>query len=271
MTSPDRNRRRVALGALALAAGAGGSLLLMQPETDGKLVAAQAARMGDRNGILIAYGNPATFRVGNDDLAAGWIRDGRMTAAALPDVAAALEGMAPSLAIYPPGFFAKLCRAVFICGTLLFGDMPAGGSWGAEWIVLAADPRVGKAGIYETAKLGIHHEFSSLVLQRMPAIARQWMPLLPSGWRPIDRTDDALGRQGERDGSDGFLSAYATTSAENDFNTYAETAFTAPARLRALGAHVVVVKRKTALLIQAYIALDPRMADVFRSLGLVGS
>ena len=128
------------------------------------------------------------------------------------------------------------------------------------------DPVVGPAGIRETARLGIHHEFSSLILPRLPGLEAQWAALLPGGWRTTEKAA-ALGRTGAADGHNGFLSACAATSAENDFNTYAETAFGNPSRLLALAARLELVRRKASLLLGAYVALDARMETAFRHLG----
>lgn len=55
---------------------------------------------------------------------------------------------------------------------------------------------------------------------------------------------------------------------ENDFNTYAETAFGAPGRLIAQAAASPVVARKAALLLQAYAQRDARMVQTYRKLGI---
>lgn len=263
------SRRRFGLGAAALVAAGTGGLLLRQPAGEGaEEVAARAAAIGRRYGLRVGYGDPAGFYVAPYGPADARLRDARATPATPVDVAPALDGIAESLGRYPPGFYARFCRAIFVCGTLYFGDVRGGGTYGPAWIILAADPSVGAGGIRETARLGVHHEFSSLVLPRVPWIEPRWAALLPPGWRPTVRTDDALRRTGPKDGSDGFLSPYAATSAENDFNTYAETVFGDPDRLVGLAARFPLVRQKAALLLGAYVALDPRMIATFRSLGL---
>lgn len=279
-------RRRFGSYALVAAAWDGAWLLRGAPRgnaADGPLrpsgapsaptpdVAARAAGIGRRHGLLIGFGRPAEFFVppyrASDTATPGTMA---MTPAAIADLPPALDGIAGSLACYPPGFYAQLCRAIFLCGTLRFEGAYAGGSYGPAWIILAADPRFGPDAIRETARLGVHHEFSSLVLARIPGLEARWATLLPAGWTPVLRTRDALLRTGPTDGSDGFLSAYAATSAENDFNTYAETAFGEPARLAALAGRFPAVRRKAALLLGAYAALDPRLLRTFRDLGLGG-
>lgn len=63
-------------------------------------------------------------------------------------------------------------------------------------------------------------------------------------------------------------SAYGATSFENDFNVYAERIFTEPAEVARLAALHPLVRRKLDALIAAYAAIDPRMIDTFRQLGV---
>ena len=233
-------------------------------------VAAQAAAIGRAHGLRVGFGDPTGFYVPPFGLADAAIPDAAMTPAAVKDLRPALDGIAESLALYPAGFYARFCRAVFLCGTLRFGGVRADGTYGPAWIVLAADPVVGPAGIRETARLGIHHEFSSLILSRVPGLGTRWAALLPRDWRATEQAGVALGRTGTADGHDGFLSAYAATSAENDFNTYAETAFGDPLRSLALARRFELVRRKASLLLGAYLALDARVELAFRRLGLQG-
>jgi hypothetical protein len=269
-------RRRLGLGLGALTAAAGGAFLLRgfpdasttNPDGGTTDVVGRAAEIGRRHGLQIGFGDPAGFYTPPFGPADALIPGGVAEPAATADLGPALDGIATSLALYPAGFYARFCRAIFLCGPLLFAGERAGGTYGRAWIILAADPFGGAGGIRETARLGVHHEFSSLVLPHLPGLAARWAALLPVGWHPILRTEDALRQVDAGDARDGFLSAYAATSVENDFNTYAETAFGNPALLAALAETLPVVKRKAALLLDAYTALDSRLADTFRDLRL---
>lgn len=61
---------------------------------------------------------------------------------------------------------------------------------------------------------------------------------------------------------------YGATSAENDFNVYAEKIFTEAKSIAELGKKQTVVARKIALLVAAYERLDSRMGAVFDRLGI---
>ncbi|WP_420138368.1 hypothetical protein [Sphingomonas sp.] len=263
------NRRSLLLKLAAVATAAGGTYLLLRPgQVDPKQVAARAAVIDQAYGVRIGYGDPASFYVPPYGPRDAIIPDGHATAAAPADVALALDAIAQSLAVYPPGFYASLCKAIFLCGTLRFGNEAAGGTYGPAWIILAADPSVGAGGIRETARLGVHHEFSSLVLKRAPLIEMRWRMLMPADWEPDPTNDQALRHDGGANVQEGFLSSYGATSLENDFNTYAETAFANPERLIALAQDDPVIRTKAALLLEAYAAHDPRIMQTYRKLGL---
>lgn len=230
----------------------------------------RARRLGQQNGILIGYGPPSTFYVAPYTEKDARIAHGRATAADPEVLGPALEGIEQSLRIYPAGFFSRLCGAIFLCGSLTLDGAPAGGTYGPAWIILAAPKQLGDGAILQTARLGVHHEFSSLVWHHMPDLVTAWQRLLPSGWRPAANNAEALraAAAGAPDPAAGFLTAYGATDAENDFNVYAETTFTDPERLARTAAAHATVAHKLALLMAAYAGLDGRMAAVFDQLGL---
>jgi hypothetical protein len=116
----------------------------------------------------------------------------------------------------------------------------------------------------------VHHELSSLVLARDPAALSRWTALTPSGWRFADSAPAALARASaaDPDPSTGFLSAYGATTAENDFNVYAEKMFTEPMNVARLARGHVLVAQKVAFVADAYAAVDPRIRETFARLGL---
>ncbi|HEX3695465.1 MAG TPA: hypothetical protein VH374_08740 [Polyangia bacterium] len=174
------------------------------------------------------------------------------------------------MSIYPDGFFSRACHAIFVCGSLILDDARAGGTYGPAWIILVASAESGVGGIFKTAHLGVHHEFSSLIWQKFPDLIKAWQPLMPVGWQPARDNAEALAaaETGSADPAAGFLTPYGRTSLENDFNVYAETAFAEPTLLRDLGRTYQVVAKKAGLLVAAYTALDDRMHDVFAKLEL---
>lgn len=127
------------------------------------------------------------------------------------------------------------------------------------------DPRTN----YDTARLGVHHEFSSLIWQRQPATAIRWRALMPPGWQPAGSSAEALGayERAPPPPASGILTAYGATSLENDFNTYAEIALAEPDRMKRLAAGNAVVAAKLAVLVDAYVATAPGFRQMFAALG----
>jgi hypothetical protein len=64
------------------------------------------------------------------------------------------------------------------------------------------------------------------------------------------------------------VSAYGATTAENDFNTYAEKIFTEPKALVLLACNHALIRKKLLFVLRTYVSLDARMENVFRELGI---
>lgn len=243
-----------------------------QRRVDPARIREQAWQLASREGIVIGFDSPSTFFVPPYQAADARFASGD-SATKVEDFEAlvpALDGIENALSAYPQGFFAKHCHAIFLCGSLKLDGTSAGGTWSKSWIILSADPRFGRKGLYENARLGVHHELSSLVWSRFPELQGIWKRLLPPGWTPAKRNADALTFSDDfvPHAEDGFLSRYGATSSENDFNVYAEAVFTAPSYAARQAEAYLVVARKLALLMEAYVQLDARCGGMFERLGL---
>jgi hypothetical protein len=267
------SRRKLLGWGVAAFFGAGGAMLLgrKRRDFDPSVLRQRAEAIGARHQIRIGYGAPESFVVAPFPAERAAIVGGVVGPVELSALPPALDGIEESLGVYPAGFFSTLCKAIFICGSLTLDGAEAGGTYGPVWLVLVATSKVGDRGIVETARLGVHHEFSSLVWNALPGLPPRWAALLPREWSPASTNAEALAaaaRDGGRARDDGFLSAYGATTAENDFNVYAETAFADAGRLASAAARSTIVARKTAHLLAAYHRLDARFATVFERLGL---
>jgi hypothetical protein len=255
---------------VAAGAGAGGIALLTPRSVDPAALRARADAIGRQHGIYIGYDGPETFFVAPYTSRDAIMPNGVATRVDLDAVPAALDGIEQALAVYPSGFVSTRCKAVFICGSMTLDGADAGGTYGPTWIVLVATHRYGDGGIYETARLGIHHELSSLVWNARLDLPSRWHALLPAGYSEAKDSAEALKAAvpGEGDVKRGFLSPYGATTAENDFNTYAEKVFTEAARVAALADKQPLIAQKLALLLDAYTSLDSRFEDLFKKLSL---
>jgi hypothetical protein len=272
--------RRTRIGRRVVLTGAGLAMLLggllgsrgEPPAPRPQEVLHRAEGLARRQGVrIVLWGLPAGEGSGPGDSMPG-IPDGSATAVDPAVLPWALDGIERALDVYPEGFYARQCPTIYVCGSLVLEGRPAGGVHvaGEHWIVLSAPPAHGRETVEATSELGVHHEFSSIVWERVLTLPGRWAKLTPPGQhfeespgRTLDLADaPALPPE------TGFLSAYGATSAENDFNTYAETIFTDPSRLSVLATRHRVVAAKLALALDSYIDVDPRMEAVFRRLRL---
>ncbi len=263
------SRRRALLTGAAGLAAAGGFLLRPGGAKSREDEAARATRLGAAQGIRIGFGDPATFYTPPyrpEDAKVPYVE---MTAAEPAAIAPALDGVEAALAQYPSGFMKKLIDAIFICGRMTIEGAPAGGTYGPAWVLLAAPLEIGAASITLTCRLGVHHELSSFVYIRGDLAAR-WAAMLPEGW---DFASSSAGELARASGAappeeTGFLSAYGATSPENDFNVYAEKMTTEMDSVMRIARRCPRVRQKAELVRKSYAAIDPRMDEAFKQLGM---
>jgi hypothetical protein len=235
-------------------------------------VAAHALRLERAHGIRIGYGNPADFWAPPfkpEDATAPWLA---ITPAEPRDVAFSLNGVESALQQYPPGFVAKLIKAVFVGGELRMQGERASGTAGAAWVILSARPDYGPDGLREVGFAGLHHELSSFVLRADPRTWSKWVEFAPASGRYSEDPGGALRRAETTDPSPdtGFLNAYGATNLENDFNVYAEEMFGHPDKVARLAREHPLIRRKLDFVMETYAAIDPEFRGVFRKMGLAG-
>lgn len=214
-----------------------------------------ASRLARTHGLVIGYGRPSTFFVPPYRPEDAVIADTTMRSADFDKLA--LEGLEKALHAYPPGFVSALVSGIFVAGDMKVGDQQAGGSTGPSWFILSAPDSSSTASVKLNGLEGVHHELSSFVLQKAQA-ASEWAAFAPNDWIFTTKNEAALANAtGETPSpKTGFLSSYATTTSENDFNTYAERIFTEPETLRELACEHALVRRKLVFVLQTYIKLD---------------
>jgi len=82
--------------------------------------------------------------------------------------------------------------------------------------------------------------------------------------RPVTEDTDRVGN--DLVYSKGFLTKYAMSNLENDFNVMAEQVFTNPKRLKILIQQYPIIKKKYILLREFYLGIDPKFINVFDKL-----
>jgi hypothetical protein len=162
-------------------------------------------------------------------------------------------------------------QGCFIAGKILINGTEVGGTYGQDWIFVASPRNMPAETRQLVAELDVHHETSSFIWWRNPALQTAFKAQEPVGW---SFQNDAAAQVARGQGADpaietGFLSAYGATTSENDFNTYAEIIFSDPARMKDLAKKVPLIAKKVGLVLAAYIAIDPRLNETFSRTGLL--
>lgn len=229
-----------------------------------------AARLTRVYGIRVEFGSPSTFFTPPYGPSDATVPGFEPEAAEPQQASIALDGIESALEMYPPGFVDKLIDAIFICGDLRMSGTLAGGAAGPAWIVLSAPSGLDGQSVFLTASLGVHHELSSIVLRHQPATMTRWRAFAPAEAKFVQNASEAIARGDEAnpDPSTGFLTAYGSSTPENDFNTYSEMLFSEVDQLRSLARDHDLVKRKLRFVIEAYEAVDASMRDYFVRSGL---
>jgi hypothetical protein len=264
--------RSVKRRTLILAGGAiamtGGAMLILRALTPDP--AERARKIANEQGIIVGYGDPATFYTPPYLPEDARLPRVDMLSAERAAIPPALDGIETSLRQYPPGFVAKLIKAIFIAGRIMIDGAETGGTYGHAWILLAAPMEIGVASIRLTCRLGVHHELSSFVYNRGDT-ASLWRKTHPGNWQfatsakvEIERADLPAPSP-----ETGFLSAYGATTPENDFNVYAEKMMTEMPAVVRLTKQVPLIARKAAFVRQRYVEIDPRMDVVFSQMGML--
>ncbi len=262
--------RRLALSA-AFLLGSGGVWLLSRPLRGEAIdIDVMAATLGERQGVKIGFGDPTGFFVPPYLAADAPVQGVAFQPVERDAVADSLKGIAKAFDAYPEKCLGRIIKAIFIAGKITIDGAEAGGTYGLDWVFLAAPKNVSPETRALTAELGVHHETSSFLWIRNPKLQRDFTALAPAGWRFQDTAADEISRNGNSAPAPetGFLSAYGATTAENDFNTYAEILFSDPDRMKKLAEATPLVAKKLALVAAAYVAADARLDEQFRKSGL---
>lgn len=228
-----------------------------------------AHRISTAQGLVVDFGSPRNFKLPSHPNSEIFSNGLSADATDAEHADAALRGIERALESYPTGFVAKLVRAIFICGVLHAKTARASGMLGSHWILIAAPPDRSADDVRAMSTATLHHELSSAVLRREGALAL-WSQYWPATQPELHNFNQVTAQNAaERpDPSTGFLSAFAMTNPENDFNVYAEEVFLHPIETVRLAASNPIVRKKLNTFVSLYTALDPRMAPQFQALGV---
>jgi len=228
-------------------------------------IAEKQKRLVNEHKILIGSSDPVTFFVPPYTRIDSKIPKAEIYPAAQTSLHDSLTGIEDALAIYPSGFVTSQIDAIFISGEMFFEGMSAGGTYHHSWIIVASTTDPAGESNYDSALYGVHHELSSFIYHQSSIISRFWGDLMPVDWQVKNGYKETLAINNMPiDYKNGFLNNYATTSVENDFNTYAEFVFARSEELIELAKTHSLVAKKLRLFIDAYSKQSPDMAAFFK-------
>jgi hypothetical protein len=267
-------KRQTLAADLREASAAGADVVPQESGVPQEGVDAHAQRLERTHGIRIRYGDPADFwappYLAEDVITAPWLE---IKPADPRTVATTLNGVEAALQQYPPGFVAKLIKAVFICGLLRMQGEYAAGTNGRAWIIMASRAEYGLEGLRELGFVTFHHELSSFVLRQDVTTWSKWIKFAPADRHYAEDPAGAIRGANQPDPplETGFLNAYGATNLENDFNIYAEEMFNHPQYMAALAQKYPLIRRKLDFVLATYVAIDPAFKPIFLEMGLTGS
>jgi len=240
------------------------SVLLITACTPSESIEDKRERLAKTYNIVIGTSDPTTFFVPPYTRLDAKLSDGEIFPAAQSSLDESLRGVEDALAVYPTSFVSSQIDAIFVAGNLFLDDEPAGGTYHQTWIIVASTTDPARESNYNSALYGVHHEISSFIYHKSYDIAKSWGSLMPKGWLPKLSSKESLSIiEQPTDYENGFLNNYATTTIQNDFNTYAEFVFARTDELIELAKKYPLVAKKLRLFIVAYSRQSPDMKKLF--------
>ena len=242
------------------------SLLLINACIPTEKISEKQARLGTTYNLHIGASDPSTFFVPPFTRLDTRIAEAEIFPASASSLSESLTGVEDALMAYPPGFVSSQIEAIFIAGRIYFDDMPAGGTYHKSWVIVASTTDPTGESNYDSALYGVHHELSSFIYHKSFVFIRGWANLMPKDWQEKLTYKKVLADNNQPiDYQNGFLSNYATTTMENDFNTYAEFVFARSDELIKLAKSYPLVAKKLRLFIDAYAKESPAMAQLLNN------
>ncbi|HHJ15676.1 MAG TPA: hypothetical protein ENJ80_03165 [Gammaproteobacteria bacterium] len=174
-----------------------------------------------------------------------------------------LPVLAHELDKYPADVIRQNLATVYLLNSLGFFGVQYGGTSLDHSIYLTGGNTVEGYDDSYFATL-FHHEMSSIFFRNYDFPTEEWNSVNPGRhvYAKSDRQILQAITDGEDDGGDeslyseGFLSKYGYSTLENDFNLYAEMAFTHPRQLRQLAEKYPRIRKKSELLRKFYTGIS---------------
>lgn len=164
---------------------------------------------------------------------------------------------------YPIQILKENISRIFVLGELKFDNIPVGGAYLDKSVYITVNNS--RYEDYLKFLTGVfHHELSSILMYHYKLQEESWSIINPTDFSYAKTEEEklkALDKSSSIDGRDqlyryGFLTEYNQASLENDFNMYAEFAFSRPDRLEKLAREYPLIRRKVILLKEFYLSIS---------------
>jgi hypothetical protein len=162
---------------------------------------------------------------------------------------------------YPIGLIKNNLKGVYLLKTIEFYGQEYGGT-NSDDMVYIANEGIDAGYTDNYIETTFHHEFSSILLRNYPDFlnVENWTRIntLPYGEGGVQALKDSTDSQDfdSKYNSNGFLNEYATSSFENDFNTFAENLFNPSDEFYKSIKEYPKLKQKLELILEFFFALD---------------
>lgn len=174
-----------------------------------------------------------------------------------------IQNISIELKKYPADIIKHNLSAIYLFDSLSFFGVDYGGSsLGSAIYLTAGNISEGYDNDYFAALL--HHEISSVLFRNYRFPANAWSAINPDSFHYAESDSQILkaienGNESTKSEAlyhDGFLAKYAQSTLENNFNLYAEMAFTQPHKLRSLAMKYPRINQKAELVRDYYIGIS---------------
>ncbi len=164
---------------------------------------------------------------------------------------------------YPPAILKRDLSTIYLLNTLSFYGVQYGGtSLNGSIYLTGGSKSEGYTDAYFATLL--HHEMSSIFFSAYPFPTEDWSSINPENFHYAEsdrQVLEAISKGDERSNAErlfreGFLSEYGLSTIENDFNLFAEMAFTHPQELKRLAEKHPKIRQKAELLKKFYTGIS---------------
>ena len=174
-----------------------------------------------------------------------------------------IQNLSLELKKYPADILKRHLSTIYLFSSLSFYGVQYGGTSLDSSIYLTGGSKSeGYSDTYFATLL--HHEMSSIFYRAYQFPKEAWSSINPANFHYAESDSQVLEAiakgdepsNEERLYREGFLSKYGHSTLENDFNSYAEMAFTHPQQLRSLSEKYPSVRQKAELTKNFYIGIS---------------